>query len=81
MVGDDRERLEGSLRETTGVPAKDVALHLLMEGRVGEEPPAPVINDVYTNIIFNQRRYRCTNCDIFLTVNTKKHKVGYLSTG
>ena len=41
MVGDDRERLEGSLRETTGVPAKDVALHLLMEGRVGEEPPAP----------------------------------------
>ena len=40
-----------------------------------------VINDVYTNIIFNQRRYRCTNCDIFLTVNTKKHKVGYLSTG
>ena len=22
-----------------------------------------VINDVYTNIIFNQRRYRCVNCD------------------
>ncbi|MBR3125885.1 MAG: transposase family protein [Mogibacterium sp.] len=22
-----------------------------------------VINDVYTNIIFNQRRYRCVNCN------------------
>ena len=41
MVRDDRKRLQRRLRELPCVPAHDKRLDLIMEGRMGEEPPAP----------------------------------------